>query len=56
MSIAQMVTENVWVLNFLENGEIIFHLEAMCQCKQGGEGHLRDSAHADSVKSTASED
>ncbi len=42
-----MATENVLVHNFLENDEIVFHLEAMSQCEQGGEGHIWDSAHAD---------
>ncbi len=32
---------------FLENDEIVFHLGAMSQCEQGGEGHIWDSAHAD---------
>ncbi len=32
---------------FLVNDEIVFHLTAMSQCEQGGEGHIWDSAHAD---------
>ncbi len=39
--------ENVRVLNFLENDEIVFYLAAMTQCEQGGEGHIWDSAYAD---------
>jgi hypothetical protein len=41
---------------FLENDEIVFHLAVMSQCEQGGEGHIWDSAYADKVKFTASED
>jgi hypothetical protein len=41
---------------FLENDEIVFHLAAMSQCEQEGEGHIWDSAHADKVKFTASEE
>ncbi len=32
---------------FLENDEIIFHLAAMSQCEQEGEGHIWDTACAD---------
>ncbi len=39
--------ENVQELNFLENDEIVFHLAAMSQFEQGGEDHIRDSAHVD---------
>jgi hypothetical protein len=39
--------ENVRVLNFVENDEIVFHLAAMSQCEQGSEGHTGDSAHVD---------
>ncbi len=42
-----MATENVRVLNFLENDEIEFHLAVMSQFEQGGEGHIWDSADAD---------
>jgi hypothetical protein len=34
-------------IHFLENDEIVFHLAAMSQCKQGGEGHIWNSAHAE---------
>jgi hypothetical protein len=36
--------ENVQILNILENDEIVFHLVAMTQCEQGGEGHRWDSS------------
>ncbi len=32
---------------FCENDEIVFHLAAMSQCEQGGEGHIYDSGYAD---------
>jgi hypothetical protein len=35
LSVARTATENVRVLNFLENDEIVFHLAAMSQCEQG---------------------
>jgi hypothetical protein len=44
LSVARMATENIRVLNFLENDEIAFHLAAMTQCEQGGEGHIWDSS------------
>ncbi len=44
MSVARSATENVLVLYFLENDEIVFHLMAMTQCEQGGEGHIWDSS------------
>jgi hypothetical protein len=44
LSVARTATENVRVLNFLENNEIVFHLAAMTQCEQGGEGHIWDSS------------
>jgi hypothetical protein len=34
-------------IQFSENDEIIFHLAAMSQCEQGGEGLIWNSAHAD---------
>ncbi len=47
LSVAQTAMENIRVLNFWENDEIVFHLAAMTQCEQGGEGHIWDSAYAD---------
>ncbi len=41
---------------FLENDEIVFHLVTVSHCKQRGEGHIWDSAHADYKKFTASAD
>ncbi len=35
---------------FWENNEIVFHLVAMSQCEQGGEGRIWDLAHVDKVK------
>jgi hypothetical protein len=42
--------ENIRVPHFFEDDEIVFHLAAMSQCGQRGEGHLKDSAHADKEK------
>ncbi len=36
--------ENIRVLNFLEDDEIVFHLAAITQCEQGGGGHIWDSS------------
>jgi hypothetical protein len=36
LSVARTAMENVRVLNFLENDEIVFHLAAMSQCEQEG--------------------
>ncbi len=44
LSVARTATENVQVLNFFENNEIVFYLAAMTQCEQGGEGHIWDSS------------
>jgi hypothetical protein len=41
--------------SFLEKDEIVFHLAAMSQCAEGGEGHICDSAYAFQLKSTASD-
>jgi hypothetical protein len=34
---------------------MVFHLAAISQCEEGGEGHIWDSTHAFLVKSIVSE-
>jgi hypothetical protein len=41
--------------SFLEKDEMVFHLAAISQCEEGGEGHIWDSTHAFLVKSIVSE-